>query len=330
MKSINIVHLSKTPLVGAPGTLSKYLNYIDNINSIHFTLNEYPEQLKYFFTRNSIHLNLKNKLLYDLFQEKVKQANIIHIHNDIDHPEIIDFLLSNQSNKNFIYQVHSPFREPPLFIDKSEDLPFKFAKKLVIAQVHPRLYQDFEIVPNIVDFNPRKKDILKNNKRIKILFSPSHKRTKGVIFSTKFTENQNEIFDFIKNDDKFDLINIDKPIAPNILAEIRKEADISIDEIATGGFHQISYEALACGNVTINNADLFSREIFANAIKADKLPPFVRACDQNLLEVLQYYKDNENSLLSKRKESLEYFVKYMLPLRLVNCFVSKYKEVWQC
>ena len=86
MKSINIVHLSKTPLVGAPGTLSKYLNYIDNINSIHFTLNEYPEQLKYFFTRNSIHLNLKNKLLYDLFQEKVKQANIIHIHNDIDNP----------------------------------------------------------------------------------------------------------------------------------------------------------------------------------------------------------------------------------------------------
>lgn len=327
MKSINIIHVSKTPLVGAPGTLSEYLNYIENFNSIHFTLNEYPEQLRFFFTKNSVHLDLKNKLLKNLFTDCIQNADIIHIHNDVDNPEVIDILMNNQANKSFIYQIHSPYREPPIFINKSKDLPFRFAKKLVIAQVHPRLYPDFEIVPNIVDFNPTKKVISRLNEKIRILFAPSHKRTKGVIFSTKFTENQEDIFNKICKDDKFELINIDKPIAPNVLAEIRKRSDISIDEIATGGFHQVSYEALACGNIVVNNADLFSKEIFANAIQADELPPFVRACDQNLWETLQFLKNNEQYLLNKRQESLDYFIKYMMPLRLVQRFVQKYKEV---
>ena len=40
--SINIIHISKTPLVGAPGNISHYLNCDEGFQSTHFMLNEYP------------------------------------------------------------------------------------------------------------------------------------------------------------------------------------------------------------------------------------------------------------------------------------------------
>lgn len=331
MNSINVVHISKTPLVGAPGVISKYLNLNNDFNSCHFFLNEYPEQLRGFFTKNSIHLDISNKLVRELFIKKISSADIIHIHNDINSDDVIELLLTHTNNAYFFYQIHSPLREPPLYIDKSKDLPFYFSKKLVIAQAHPRLYANFEFVPNIVDVYPKANIINKECKnKIRILFSPTHKRTNGVIFSTKFTENQIKYFDEIKKSCDFDLIDFDKPISPVMLLELRRLADISIDEIASGGFHQVSYEGLACGNVVINNADIFAKGNFAESIGANELPPFFRACDQDFIEKILWLKNNAEELQKMKENSMAYYAKYMMPLRLIEIFKKKYKETISC
>lgn len=326
MKSIKVTHISKTPLVGAPGTLSKYLNTFENIESRHFCLQEYPEALRGFFTKNSVILNFKNEILKRVFIDELRSSDIIHIHNDLTE-EAIPLLLENTIGKKFIYQTHSPFREPPLFCYKGEALPFNFDKKLVVAQVHPRLYPDYEFVPNVIDFTPNK-NLQKSIKRqLRILFSPSHKRTAGVIFSTKFSKNIVSTLEKLNKRTDFEVISTDKPINPEQLKLIRYNSDISIDEIATGGFHQVSYEALACGSIAVNNADIFSRICFAESIKAPELPPFYRCNDNDIYEKLELLSEDRELLFKLQKKSVDYFTKYMMPKRLASMFINKYEEI---
>ncbi len=326
MKDINVVHLSTTPLVGAPGKVSKYLS-LEGCNSIHFFIKDYPEPLKNFFNSNSCLLNLKNVNINKFFSDAIRSADIIHIHNNIPIDLCYKILETNNRCK-YVYQVHSPLREPPLFSNFESNLPFKFDAKLCVAHIHPRLYDDYIMVPNLIDHPGvlRKRD----ESKIRIIFSPSHNRCqKEYIFSTKLSPNIQGNLEFLerKYSSEIEVINMETKIEPQVLLKIREGCDITVDEIVTGGFHQVSCEGLSCGNIVLNNADFFAKKSFSDAIRADALPPFLRVNDQNFLEiVLNLTKDR--SLLNKyRQSSYDFYHKFMLPQRLIHCFTRIYEEI---
>ena len=326
MKKIKILHLSSTPLVGAPGKISKFLS-IKNFDSEHFYLNDYPEPLKNIFNSNSIYLNNEDEIIMNYFYETVKKANIIHIHNTIAE-ELCYKLIEINPNCKYVYQVHSPLREPPLFCNNDENLPFRFDAKLCISQVHPRLYPDFTMVPNLIDHQGKLENL--NEDKIKVLFSPTHHRNKAEYpFSTKFSPKMDENINLLtkKYPSIINFAILKKVIAPNILIKVRENCHVSIDEIATGGFHQISYEGLACGNVVINNADIFARQSFAESILAEETPPFYQTDDNNFVDNLLRLATDKNFLKQKREDSFKYYQKYMKPQRLINCFIKIYKEI---
>lgn len=318
----NVVHISKTPLVGAPGNISYFLNQRDDYRSVHFCSTDYPPALANFFTKNSIVLDLKNKIICDYFVDCVKQANIIHIHNELD-DSVVNMLLDLAPNVKYYYQVHSPMREPPLYGDSSKRLPFCWTRKLSIAQVHPRLYNNYYMVPNIIPHEGVKE--ISDNKVMKLLFSPTHNRGRDMKFSGKYSEGTEVCLKTWSTTKDIEIIKPEKPIAPNVLIKIRERTDASIDEIATGGFHQASYEALACGNITINSADIFAKLAFANAIDADELPPFYWCDDENIYDnVNRLIYDHEYRMKEKYK-SVEYYKKYMRPQRLISIFSRVYE-----
>lgn len=321
--SINIIHISKTPLVGAPGNISHYLNCDEGFQSTHFMLNEYPGPLRGLFSKNSIKVDYDDSLVFRYFINKIKSADIVHIHNDID-DKTIELLSDYSGAAEFIYHVHSPLREPPLFCDVTERLPFDFKRKLCVAQVYPRLYDKYTMVPNIIPHNGVKN--ISNNQKLVILFSPTHKRTKNMRFGGKYSEGMSNFIDKIQLNENIELWQPEKPISPFALISIRENADISIDEIATGGFHQVSYEGLACGNAVINNSDYFSKQNFATAIGADELPPFVSVDDDSICEVIDHCLSDRIWLENIKKMSIEYYKKYMMPQKMVKIFEKIYME----
>lgn len=326
MQNINVLHISNTPLVGAPGKISKYLSLKD-FYSNHFYLNDYPEPLRNFFNGNSILLDTHNETINDFFIENVKKADIIHIHNTIT--EDICYKIIELNNKcKFVYQVHSPLREPPLYCNNIKNIPLTFNAKLCVSQVHPRLYQDFIMVPNIVDHQGKMGAI--NTQNIKIIFSPTHSRNNVEHpFSSKYSPMLEKNINIIssKFSEKVKFIDIKKPISPLALLKIREDCHISIDEIATGGFHQVSYEGLACGNVVINNADIFSTKVFADAINSPELPPFVNTDDNNFINNIEMLINDRKILKSQMEASFNYYQKYMKPEKLIDCFIKIYKEI---
>lgn len=319
---INVVHISKTPLVGAPGNISYYLNALDGFKSYHLYSNDYPDPLKGFFTKNSIKIDFDSSIKSEWTIRVLRNANIIHIHNDIT-DDIIDLLSDFSPNARYFYHVHSPLREPPLYVNVPDRLPFVFEKKLCVAQVYPRLYPNYFMVPNIIP-HQGVREVIEHNEVFRILFSPTHNRVTNMRFGGKFSPAIKNILDSLSK--KVEIIQPEKPIPPNELLSLRESTDITIDEIVTGGFHQVSYEGLACGNVVINNADELSKMNFAAAINSAELPPFVRCDDYSLEETILSLIQDRAMLFKTKRESLHYYNKYMQPQKLIGAFSKLYIE----
>lgn len=320
----NILHISSTPLVGAPGKINKYINMDGEFSSSHFILQDYPKRLAYIFLNNSILFDINCKELVYLYDKKIEEADIIHIHNGIDEYSIMSIDRLNRKSKK-IFHVHSPLREGPLYSEVIEKYPFKFDAKVVVCHIHPRLYREYIPVPNLIDaypsynFNP---DCIP-----KLLFTPSHNQIKYNRFGNKFSENIIPTLEKLDKAQKIEWITPQAVISPNALISFRRYCQISIDEIVTGGFHQVSLESLCCGNVTINNSDFFSRKLFELIFCSREEIPFIIANDDNLCEVIENIVTQKDKIKDIQYKSYSFYKKYLLPEKLVKKFIDIYHGV---
>ncbi|EJY3568887.1 hypothetical protein OGB53_004665, partial [Escherichia coli] len=287
---MNIVHISKTPLAGSPNRFSDELNKLDTVQSVCFIERDYPGDLCGKFIGSSIIINQNTKpLLIDV----VSKADVCHIHNDLSH-EIINLILSNCKQCKFIYHVHSPLREGPLFFYNYESMGIDFFRKIVVAQYHPRLYQDFIPLLNIVPFKPNLSPTPITDK-IRIIFSPSHNRVGGRWNDKTSTELRNAL-NLISKKGDIELVIPDK-LSPHTLFELRRSCHITIDEIVTGSYHQISLEGLAAGNVVINNSDCLSNTFLEQVAEADSAPPFIIMNNRNVTHKLNELINNRDEII---------------------------------
>lgn len=321
MRNITVTHISKTPLVGAPGRISYFLNLQPGFESIHLFIQDYPNHLKNFFTEKSIQWPTQKDNNIDIIYNFIKKSDIIHIHNELDE-EIAQLLYEINPSSKKIYHVHSFLREGPLFDDLSESFPFHIDLKCCVNQLHPRLYQSFTPLPNIISERPQ--NLYQNGSIPSILFSPTHK---GIgRYGTKYSEETLNILDKLEKTGKIYVI---RPtyMTPVQLTLLRRNINFFIDEIATGGFHQVSLEALASGAIAINNADFLAVDFYARSIGAKELPPFLTCSDSNLFDTLIDMVDNPDRIKARQDNSYRFYKTYMTPDKLIRIYTNIYKEI---
>jgi len=317
MKSYKVIHLSNTPLVGAPGKISESLNLYSNLTSKWLIEKDYPNKIKDMFKTYG---NIIDK--YEELEQDLVQCDIIHIHNFISN-KLEDFVLSKVSKKcKFIYHVHSPLREGPIFYEFNLKSKIKFDRLLAVGQYQPRFYQNHLIVPNIIMFEPTL-NLIKNKDKINILFSPAHYKVGGR-WNDKVSDNLNSYYKELSKDKRVQTHDING-VKPEVLYKLRTTMHITIDEVVTGSFHQVSLEGMAAGNVVINNSDYFSNRALESYSSSNI--PFYRCDDFNIKDRINQLINNYDLIRKHQQESFDFFNNHLKPNKLIKIYTNIYEEV---
>jgi len=317
-----IVHLSSTPLAGAPSRLSKTLQQHSKLDSLCFIEKDYKKHMANLFTSGCLVLESgENKDAQDLLEWSLKSASIVHIHNYIP-PRLVEFVRRVDTHAAFVYHLHSPRREGPLYVPRGNEFNLPIAKELVVAQMHPRFYPDATPVPNIVPpAQPTLRDSETSDK-IRILYFPAEAR--GGRWNGKVSPELTETLESVSSHKDVEIVKIARPQPSFALERIRATCDITIDEITTGGFHQISLEGLQAGNAVINGADEISLRVMMGWAEAK--PPFITSHPNTIGDDLWKLINDRSYLAAKRKASADYANKYMQPKKLIKIYENIYKE----
>lgn len=322
--SIKVLQLSPTPLVAAPGKLSSALRQAGH-DSLSVAFSDYPASGSLngkFIGDTTVYAEASDETR-DMINEFAKTADIIHVHNDLSATNI-QWLRELAPRAAFVYQVHSPLREGPLYFNRSEHMGLPFRAKLAVGQYQPRHYPDFIAVPNLVLDAPHLKR-RQPKEKLRILFSPSHSRTGR--WNAKYSASLETILKSLVALNRVEVIWPTKPIAPTTLMAIRRTCHVSIDEIVTGAFHQVSIEGLCAGNVVINRADFFSKAMMAQCAGSTQFPPFVQADETNVAEVLLDLAASPEKTAEIQQASHDYFRKNLTSGNLVKRFEKIYENI---
>jgi hypothetical protein len=227
----------------------------------------------------------------------------------------------------FVFHVHSPIKEGPLYVERSENMGIDFDLRLVVAQYQPRMYPDFIPVPNVVAVPPSV-SYREEGQKLRLCFTPSHSR------GGRWNAKTNESFDFamkvvgaMKN---VEVVSPASPVAPSTLLAMRRLSHASIDEIVTGAFHQVSLESMVAGNVPINGADFFSVASFMDSFGCVREEvPFVRASPQDLVEVIASLAGDVKATRAAQEKSYDFACKYMGATNVSNIFKGVYDSLFK-
>lgn len=322
--SLKVLHVSPTPLVAAPGKLSRALRRA-GVDSLWLALSDYPQSggLNGKFIEDAILKQGAATATLKLLDEFASTADIVHIHNDAP-ADTVRWLKERNTRAAFVYQVHSPVREGPLYYERADHIGLPFAARLVVGQYQPRHYPDYTPVPNLVVEAPHC-SVRLPGERLRVLFSPSH--TRQGRWNAKYSEATEKAIRSLEEIGLIEVVWPDKPVSPSELMALRRTCHVSIDEIVTGAFHQVSIEGLCAGNAVINRADFFSRAMMSQCANAPVLPPFVYADDGCIREVLHDLSRDAERTADLQRASHAYFSDYLSPDLLVQRFVGIYETL---
>ncbi|MEL0439190.1 hypothetical protein [Phycobacter sp. K97] len=319
---VHVLHISPSALAGAPGMLSEALSDFGHVeSSVHFRAGDHGNQ-RDIFSPESIPVK-DARADKALFMMHFKNADVVHVHNFI--PNFVLKWMSEEKKRDckYIFQVHSPRYERPVYDDLSDFHGIRFSEKLVISHFHPRHYPDFEIIPNCLyrkAFAKKPHVILSDALRIQ--FSPSGRSTGR--WSAKSSQVFDQAIDFLKNDKRFEFA-VFEGVSPQNLSHRRFLADVTIDELVTGSYHLVSYEGLAAGTVVLNNADTVSTDMFQIGFRSPP-PPFLKCDPLGLHELLMELHRDREKLLELRTKSREFFDTWMSPDRISKMYADIYER----
>ena len=321
---LKICHLSQTPLVGSPSKLAAAQRRI-GLDATAVVLNDYPKKgpLANKFIDNTLVWADADKLISKLIQETLSEADIVHIHNDIPQ-DIAKTLRALASRAAFVYQVHSPLREGPLYAERAGNIDLPFAEFLAVAQYHPRHYRFYRPVPNIVldlpSIRPRN-----DGEPLRVLFSPSH--TRGGRWNSKYSASLEACIKHLQGLGLIEVVWPEHPLHPAHLMALRRRCHVSIDEIVTGAFHQVSLEGLCAGNVVVNRADYFSKAMLANCTESLEMPPFLFADDHSVNKVLLDLALDCQGTAELQLATYRYFSENLAPEKMAGIYRDIYQEL---
>lgn len=329
MKTLNVVHLSLTPLAAAPIRQCKALNLLEGVNARLVQFNE-EGYGKYNFEKDLIWEKDKK-----LATELIMEADILHFHNYVrlDSMEFspIDFKKLWSEGKPIIRQFHS---NPELIARMTNMSPDDVSKcplpKLTLGQYHERYYPTAKIIPNVVFFPD--KIIEKNYNVIRIGYSPSNYRssyehrwdTKG------YPETVRVLKKFIRYAKKNKKIKIEVDIITGVdHAEClrRKQlCHITIDDLVTGSYHMSCLESLSLGSVALTFMDDRVIKTVKDITGRDDFPA-INTRLEDLCDILYFLVCNPKVVEQLGKYSFNWMCDYWKPTNIATQLVGIYNEV---
>lgn len=310
-----ILHLSETPLVNAPGNLSFAFDQFLNAESRWYYEKNYPNPITTPFGSKKIFE--ENRL-----DESIKEARIVIIHNFLSE-ENEQIIRNSVSKAKFYRHIHSPQREGPIFRRQVDGFDRDKMKYSVVCQYQQTLWGDFRPLPNIVMLAPR---YIPQNQFCGVISNPTHKRAGR--YNTKVNQIYLEQIEAFKRNFP-DLYFEISGVPLENLHKLRCGFSVLIDEVITGGFHLSSIEGLSSGNIVINGAKDYVIDSFISCLDIPSRPPFFRSTPMTIQDDLTNIALNYNQFKNLRKESINYFKKFLSPDRLIRHW-SNYLEVNIC
>jgi len=318
MSEYNIVHLTPTPLVGSPGKIA-WAQRMKGHNALAVAWSDYPKggPLAGKFLSHTLMID---DFTRQYIEHAIRHADIIHVHNFIP-KERAHWVRDLNQSAVYVYQTHSPLREGPLYVNRGNEY-FDYNVRLVVGQHWGRFYQSYIPVPNLI-LSPPSIRPRKPGEKLRIMFSPTHKHVGR--WTSKYSAVLEEVLLSLAKLGQIETISPSTPVSPEILMEVRRSCHVTIDEIATGGFHMVSLEGLCAGNIVINRADYFSRATFAGFCDG-AMPPFTYADDSNIASILLRLAENPEETAIQQQIGHDYFAGFCNPLRLVEVFDAAYEH----
>lgn len=323
---IRVVHVSASPLVGAPLKIATLMRSA-GIYSSAFCEHDYPNNGPLFgkFSNGSVVLSDTAVDGKGLFADELAKATVVHVHNSIA-PETICQILRFAPRAKLVYHVHSPIKEGPQYIDRAEELGLEFDRRLVVAQYQPRMYPDFEPVPNVVLDAPSI-NLRGDDEPLRLCFSPTHAR------GGRWNAKTNDVFETalksISSMKRVAIYSPKSPMAPSSLLAMRRLCHASIDEVVTGAFHQVTLESLVCGNVAINGADHFAKASFADCFGCDASEvPFVSTHASDLVDLIDELAKSPDLTRQRQQSAHAFAVRYMAADHMSSIFRGVYESLF--
>jgi hypothetical protein len=323
---MKIVHLSASALAGAPGMLAAAQQRLGGHEAVHLRCGDYGRARDRVFAGSlAIAPTPSDRAI---FNDRLTDADLIHVHNLLP-AFALEWLaeLGLPGRRPFVYQVHSPLGEAPLWTDVSDQMGLDFALKLVCAQHQPRLYPDYRPVPLCVfrsGLDERARPWERPGRVPLLLFTPSGAgRGRWGRKSTPAFETQLRA---LAAQPWLDIERITDWPPEKVLAR-RRTAEFGLDEVVTGGFHTVTYETMAGGGVAVNAADSESVAALQMALRTDAAPPFLRTDPLGLGPALRALATQPAALADARRASHQYFWQHMSPRRVVQRFDELYAEL---
>ena len=299
-----ILHLSRTPLVNAPGNLSNVFNEMLKSESTWFYEQNYPTAIPTPYGSKEI---FEKKRL----AQALDSADHVIVHNFLT-DESEQIIRDSLSSATFYRHLHSPQREGPIFQRQLETRNRDKMKCSVVCQYQQTLWSGLRPLPNIVYLSPT---CLPQSEFRGVITNPTHKR--GGRYNAKVTQQYSEqINAFKRNYGHHFYETTGVPI--EILHNIRCGFSILIDEVVTGGFHLSSVEGLCSGNIVINGAKDYVIDSFMSCLDIPSRPPFIRSSPATIYDDLTDIALKFDKFKQLRMESKNYFETFLSPHRLIK------------
>jgi len=250
-------------------------------------------------------------------------ADIIHYHNR--HASLEVFKVIDRKDVPFrksIIQIHSPKDK----VIAQEDVRLAKLPLAIVAQYQVREWPEANyVVPNVVDVTEpiHQRCNYVAGKVPVVSYAPSNWNARG--WDDKGYELVNPLLKRLSLNDmvKYQLI-VQQP--HQTVLEMKRLADIGIDEIATGSYHLSSLEYLSLGIPCFANVDDQTEAVVKELTGATTIP-WIKADKTTFKPILLDMLGNKQSWVELGAESRIWMEKFWNPQVLINHYTEMYEDL---
>lgn len=327
---MKVLHLSHTPLVGAPGRVCKALALHPGVSARWAVLDAGGGAYQT--------LNFDLDLCWATDREEIidlaGEADVIHLHNYLDLKSTafapVDFNRLWRSGKAIVRQFHST---PDLIarflrvgVQAVLDCPLP---KLVIAQYPERFFPNALLVPNI-PLVEQKNCGASGSAAVRVGYAPSRfNSARSARWDTKGYKETVRVLNELRRSCRRRGYAIEIDIieqVPHHECLIRKSrCDIILDDLVTGSYHLNTLESLAQGSVCLSYLDQRStRALFDLLGRSDF--PVINVGLEDVVTVLTHLVGERELVRCLGEESGRWMEEHWEPKKMATYFLDAYRR----
>lgn len=321
---MKILHVTLTPLAGAPIRLSDAIN--SNTEHQSRVLNLNPDAYGNRKFKEDFVWGRDNELVLDY----LRNVDIVHFHHffefeSVRNPFGLDFKKCMKSSAKLLMHWHTnPYTLAFNQRKSVEELVDSPIPQLVVAQFHESYYPNAYPVPLVVSNFAR--SVSKQRVKPLIFYSPSNSKPAfAERWETKGRPETLKLLKRLKTEGIADYVLVEG-LPFDECMKLRENSDIVIDDLVTGSFHTTSLESMAMGKPTISYVDSRTQAVLANLTGSNDLP----IVNVNLKDSYLVLRDlclNTELRQELAQYTFDWMNQYYSELKMVNKYIVAYKQL---